>query len=489
MTASTPRPTAHEPTTPLFPRVTTGNPAADEILEGGFPANSINVIMGQPGSGKTIFAEQLAFHNAESPGVADARPVLYLTTLSEPLAKVVSYLQRFAFYDEAKLGTTVLYDDLGAALAEGGVEALVPHVREAITTLSPKLLVIDSFKVLHDLEPSALVMRRMMSELAGLLTAYDVTTFLVGEYTEAHIAQYPEFAVADAIVQLARHQLTARDERYIRVFKLRGSSYREGIHGLRITNDGLAIFPRLVSPEIPEGYEIELVRVPSGVPGLDAMIGGGLWRGSTTLLAGQTGAGKTTMALQFALEGVRRGEPSLYVNFQENPTQLVRLVRALGMEPAEAKARGFAFLYRSSVELQIDSIIGEIHAAIRGGGVRRVVIDAVGDLANAAADQQRLLDYLYTLTQHFSVMGVTSVLTYEAPGLGATAMVGQPTHDLRFSYLTDNVVLLALADETSGRSIRILKSRNTAHDPRVHELALGDAGASVRPRPAGDRAP
>src|SRR5215207_8809074 len=129
-------------------RLTSGNPEADHILGGGFPDNSINIIMGHPGSGKTIFAEQLVFANA-----GDDRPILYLTTLSEPLAKVVRYLQGFRFFDEAKLGTEVIYEDVGPQLARDGASAIVPLLEEAIRTMSPKIIVIDSFKALHDLAP------------------------------------------------------------------------------------------------------------------------------------------------------------------------------------------------------------------------------------------------------------------------------------------------------------------------------------------------
>jgi len=462
----------------LFPRVGTGNREADDILGGGFPANSINIVMGQPGSGKTIFVEQLLFHNADAPGAEGARPVLYLTTLSEPLTKVLSYLQRFGFYDEEKLGASVVYEDVGAELTEGGVAALVPRLREIIKTLSPRVIVIDSFKALHDLEPSLSKMRCTISELAGLLTAYETTTFLVGEYAEENNTLYPEFAVADSIVELARKPLSTRDERYFRVFKLRGSVYREGYHGMRITGAGLEIFPRLVTPEIPPGYAPVLERTTSGTAGLDAMLGGGLWRGSTTLLAGPTGSGKTTIAMHFALEGIRRGEPSLYVHFQENPTQMARLIRAFGTEPADAESRGLHLLYASPVELQIDSIVVEIFRLIRDGGIRRVVIDAVGELYAAATDSDRLHDYLYALVQHFAVSSVTSMLTFETVGLGGVSAAGQ---NIRFSYMSDNIVLLELVMERdqTRRTVRALKTRNSAHDPAVRELEIGSGGARV----------
>ncbi|HXT49060.1 MAG TPA: ATPase domain-containing protein, partial [Gemmatimonadaceae bacterium] len=165
------------PTTALFPRIHTGNDQADEVLSGGFPANSINILMGQAGTGKTIFAEQLLFHNASSD-----RPILYVTTLSEPMTKVISYVQRFSFFDENKLGTDIQYEDLGALLASDGPAALVPWLRTAIQNLSPKIIVIDSFRAIHDLSDSAPEMRRMISDLAGLLSSYDVTAFLLGEY-------------------------------------------------------------------------------------------------------------------------------------------------------------------------------------------------------------------------------------------------------------------------------------------------------------------
>src|SRR5687767_11735440 len=158
-------------------RMSSGNSEADHILGGGFPSNSINIIMGHPGSGKTIFAEQLIFHNANK-----SRPILYLTTLSEPLAKVVRYLDGFSFYDESKLGTQVIYEDVGPQLARDGAQALLPVLREAIRTLSPQIIVIDSFKAVHDFSPSVADRRRLVYEMTALLTSYGTTAFLLGEY-------------------------------------------------------------------------------------------------------------------------------------------------------------------------------------------------------------------------------------------------------------------------------------------------------------------
>ena len=204
-------------------RIRTGNAQLDDILGGGFPANSINILMGEPGSGKTILAERLIFENARTSD--EGRPILYLTTLSEPLEKVVRYLQQFDFYDDEKLASgAIVYDSLGRELETQGISALVPKLKEVIKTLGPKIIVIDSFKAIHDLSTSVPDMRRMLYEVSSLLTAYDTTALLLGEYSEDMISTLPEFAVADGMVELARTKRSTRDERYLRVLKLRGSA-------------------------------------------------------------------------------------------------------------------------------------------------------------------------------------------------------------------------------------------------------------------------
>lgn len=452
-------------------RVSTGSAQADRVLGGGFPVNSINMVMGEPGTGKTLFAQQLVFHNA-----GGDRPILYLTTLSEPLTKVVKFLQGFTFFDIERLGGDVIYDEVGTELAEEGVQVLVEKVKERILAIGPKIIVIDSFKALHDIAPSMAAMRQVVHELAGLLTAYDTTAFLVGEYSEHQMAVLPEFVVADGIVELLRLEAGMRDERFFRVRKLRGSSYREGLHAIRLTDGGVELYRRLVTPQFPPDYLPVRERVETGVAGLDQMLSGGLWRGSTTLLAGPTGSGKTTIGVQFVLHGIRNGEPCLYVHLEENPTQFRQLIHDHGGPP---DAEQLHTIYTSPVELQIDSVIDELFQLIRQHGIRRLVIDALGGLVTAARDPQRLHDYLYALSQHLAVNGVTTLMLFETARPGVTGSYGI---NAPFSHLSDNILLLEvdIAEEITRRKLRVIKTRASSHDPRVREIAISAGGVEVR---------
>lgn len=453
-------------------RVTSGNAQLDEILDGGFPASSVNIIMGEPGSGKTILAERLVFANA----VLGDRPILYLTTLSEPLEKVVRYLQGLAFYDEEMLASgTVVYESIAEELHSGGIGALVPRLKTAIKTLTPKIVVIDSFKAIHDIATSVPDMRRMLYELAGLLAAYDTTVFLLGEYGDEDVAVFPEFAVADGMLQLVRRPRGTRDDRFLRVLKLRGSSYLEGLHAFRLTGNGLAVHPRLTSPGVPRQYDAREDRILTGTKGLDAMLGGGLWAGSSLLVAGPTGAGKTTLALQFILEGLMRGEAGLYVNFQENPTQLARAISSLGWTMDDAFASGLHLLYASPVEMQIDSILTALFATIERGNVQRVVIDSLGDLVGAAEDSNRVFNYLYALGQNLAVRHVSNLMTLETRQLAEHVLAGQ------ISALSDAIVILGT--ERNGdrvrRTLQVTKARGLEHELDVRSMLITAAGVEV----------
>lgn len=451
-------------------RVSTGNQAIDRILDGGFPAQSINIVMGAPGTGKTIFAEQLAFANRSD------RPVLYLTTVSEPLAKIITYLHEYTFADPADIGTRVIYESLAEALTDP--DKLEDTVSGLIQRHRPCVIVIDSFKAMADLVPERSRWRRLLYGLAGLLTAYDATTFWVGEYRSDSLSELPEFAVADGILELSRSQTGTRDDRYLRVVKLRGSSFLDGYHYFAVKPEGLEVFVRLVTPNGPAAYKPAAERLTSGVTGLDDMIQSGWLRGTSTIVAGPSGAGKTAVGLHFLREGVACGEPGLLVSFQENPTQIRRAIDAFGWSAAELLGPGkLDVLYMSPVELQIDSIVTEAFRRIEEQGVRRLVIDAVGDMERGARDGVRYRDYLYSLTQYVAAHGLTAMFTLETVDSHHPARAGTGRE---ISPMSDNLLLLGMhLEEDLLRTIRVLKSRGSAHDGKRYPLRITDRGLHV----------
>jgi circadian clock protein KaiC len=385
----------------------------------------------------------------------------------------VTYLQRFDFFDPEALGATVHYQDMGADLAREGPEIVLDRLREAIKELGPRVIVIDSFKAIHDLADSSARMRRLISEMAGLLSAYDTTAFLVGEYAREDVPRSPEFAVADGILEFSRRGSPSRDERFVRVLKLRGSSYLEGKHAFRINKGGLEVFPRLVSPDRPARYEVVDERITSGVAGLDEMLAGGLRRGSGVLLVGAPGSGKTTLGVSFAAAGVQAGEPALFVHLQENPTQLAQAISGLGLDLRDLRAKGLHLLYSSPVELQIDRLVVEIFRMVKEKGIRRVAIDSVDEVAMAATDPSRFHDYAYALLQQLAADDATTVFTMESRG-------SRMNRDLRIFSLTDVILELGVElREPPHRFVRVLKARGIDHELAPRTMVIEAGGIRV----------
>jgi len=457
----------------MIDRIATGCVGLDEVLHGGIPANTITVLMGAPGTGKTILAEGFAFFNA-----TEERPALYLTTLSEPLEKFIFHGQHYSFFDPEKVGKSVIYEDLGIIVRKVGIEKLAETVADMIANYKPAFLFIDSFKGLNELLQSTLERRTVIYDLATVLSAYHCTSFLIGEYSTEMTTDLAEFAIADVVLNLLKYSTNVREQRFLRVEKLRGSDSIPGLHAFSITSDGIQMYPRLLSPRVAPTYEPKVERVNSGIVGLDEMIDQGFWRGSTTLVAGPSGSGKTILGLHFIREGARRGEPGLYLGFQENPSQMARIMLNLGWNATELLENGnFELMYRSPVEMQLDSVAAEIFQRVHAGKIKRIVIDALGDLERRSIDRQRFADFIYALTQWFAVENVTCMMTIEVRELFEVHHIS----DQEISNMSDNLVLMGFTPGTEmKRTIRIIKTRGSSHDNRQHEVEIDAKGVVVK---------
>lgn len=450
-------------------RLTSGNEHLDGILGGGFPAHAINLVAGPPGSGKTILAQQYVFHNATA-----ERPAVYLTTVSEPLEKVLRYGQTLTFFDAKAIGRAVFYADLGEPLSTEGLRGVLERIDQLVKEYRPAILVLDSFKALHPYAEDPGEFRRFLHRLAGRLSAFPVTSLWIGEYDSAELSTVPEFAVADAIVHLTSDRIGHRQLRVLEVIKLRGSAFQSGGHAYRLSDAGIDVFPRLADPVDPSAYPTPAQRTSSGIAALDTMLADGYWPGAATLVAGPSGSGKTLIGLHFVVSGARRGEPGIIATFQENPTQLERVAQGFGWSLAED---GIELLYRSPVNLLVDEWVYELIATIERTGARRVLIDSLGDLGFAAGDQAGYREYLYSLVQRCARQGVSLLMSYELADLFEVTRLSE----MGISHLSDNVLLLQYLRQQGRikRTLTVLKTRASLHEPQVKEFTITSAGVTL----------
>ncbi|HUP87962.1 MAG TPA: ATPase domain-containing protein, partial [Longimicrobiales bacterium] len=278
----------------------------DTVLGGGLPEFSFSVIAGGPGSGKTTMAQQIVF----AAGTAD-RPALFFTVLGEPALKMLRYQSQFDFFDSSKIGTAVRLVNLTDEVAKLDFNAVLQRIIAEVERVKPRVVVVDSFRSLANpmtgvTESSQLEVAQFIQRLAHYLATWEVTTFLLGEYTDAEFSG-PLFTVADNVIRLS--QVTDRNSvvRKLQVMKSRGRAAMPGLHTFRIATCGVYIFPRILDRHLGRKRK-KVTRQGSGVPGLDVLMGGGIPRGDAVMVSGPAGSGKTTFARQFLLEGLRAGE-------------------------------------------------------------------------------------------------------------------------------------------------------------------------------------
>jgi circadian clock protein KaiC len=453
----------------LIERLSTGNDRLDTILGGGLVLNSITLLVGAPGSGKTLVAEQCVFATASVD-----RPGLYLSTVSEPLDKLLRYGQSLRFFDVDQIGRSVFYDELGSVLNESGLLGALDRIDMLIKDHNPGVVVIDSFKALKAFAANEADFRRFLHELAGRLTALAISSLWVGEYTAEDAMASPEFAVADAVIEFATKRTGERSMRYLSVLKLRGSSFASGEHSYRLSSEGLVVYPRLAETPDASNDEGGNERLSSGIPALDEALGEGYWPGSATLVAGPSGAGKTLMGLHFLYAGAAGDEPGILVTFQESRTQLSRIVDSFGWSLTDP---AITIMDCSPVDFYIDELVYQVMSSVDDTGSKRIVIDSLNDLVAGTPDVIRFREFCYSLVQRLARGGISLMATLECPELFRITRLSE----LGMSHIADNVVLLQHlhSGHELKRALTVLKTRGGSHTSAVREFHISSEGISL----------
>lgn len=465
-------------------KLPTGVPGLDEILGGGLPEYSFNIIAGAPGGGKTTLAHQLMFANA-----TPERPALYFTVLGEPALKMLRYQQQFEFFDPTKLNTAVRFINLSQVVLEKDLDAVLSEIVNEVEAASPGLVVVDSFRTVVRKASGGTgeaELQGFVQRLALHLTSWQATTFLIGEYTEGEIRDNPVFTVADSLFWMFQQVERNSIVRKFQVMKLRGQASVPGLHTFRITDAGVQTFPRTFGLSGRSKKSRDRPRLSSGIAELDEMLGGGIPEGDSLLVAGPSGTGKSVLATQFISAGLRRGEPGIVVIFEERPEEYSERAANLGMDFETPLREGkLSLIYLRPLDLSVDETIREILDAVERTGAKRVSIDSLAgfEMALAPGFRADFRESLYRMIGALTRTGVTIVSTVEV----LESFTALPLSTYSISFLSDDIIRLRYV-EIEGQLRKVLmvvKMRAGDHSKDIREYSITAKGLVLGERLTG----
>jgi circadian clock protein KaiC len=465
----------------VITKLATGVPGLDEVLGGGIPEFSFNLIAGAPGVGKTTIVQQIMFANATR-----ERPALFFTVLGEPPVKMLRYQQQFAFFDPARVGEDIHFINLSEEVLHRNLDSVLERISREVEGRSPSVVVVDSFRTVVRTaeEPglSELDLQYFLQRLALRLTSWETTSFLIGEFAEGE-SRNPVFTIADGVIWLLNEVERNSTVRKLRVTKIRGQPAMSGMHSLRINSDGIEVFPRIPEKEPVRPRKKVEDRQSIGVKALDEMMGGGVPVGDSVMLTGPTGSGKSILATQFVTAGFEKGECAVIAVFEEHPEQYIQRAVLLGFPLDRMIAEGrLDVLYLRPIDLSVDETLQTIRDRVLKLGATRLVIDSMSGFEVALAPTFRLdfRESYYRLLRALTTLGITVISTIE---------VVESSDYLRFapynvSFLSDVIIAMRYI-ELKGelkRVIAVIKMRSSAHSSELrlfevtsHGLQIGDS--------------
>jgi circadian clock protein KaiC len=454
----------------------TGVRGLDEIIGGGLPEFSFNLIVGAPGCGKTTLAHQIIFANA-----TPQRPALYFTILGEPALKMLRYQQQYSFFDPAKVNEAIRFINLSHLVTEDDLDGVLKEISSEVEAFNPGIVAVDSFRnVVRKGSTSESELQTFVQRLALLLTSWEATTFLIGEYSEEEMSENPVFTVADGIFRLTQNVERNSVVRKLQIIKMRGQFSVPGLHTIRITGDGLQAFSRTLGLGGKRMRSAKKRRLSIGIPELDKMMGGGILEGDSVLVSGPSGTGKSALATKFLAEGLRQGEPGVAAIFEERPASYAGRAASLGLDLETPQTNGMLeMLYLRPLDLSVDETMREILDAVTRLNAKRLVIDSlVGfEMALAPGFREDFRESLYRMIAALTGAGVTIFTTVE---IEDTFTSMQFSH-YAISFLTDDIIRLRYA-EIEGqlrKLIVVIKMRGGNHTKDIREYVITDEGVVI----------
>ncbi len=450
-------------------QVTTGIKGLDAILDGGFLRPSIILIAGTAGTGKTTLVMQSLFNSAKNEEVC-----MYITALSEPIAMINNFMSRFSFYNISLLGKgNVKYVPIGIDIIHDGSEAIIREMERNIEIIKPDRVVIDPVNVFaYGLDDES--QRKFYYDFFTSMKGWNSLVLLTGEFIEEELIKSTLGYMVDGIIYISNEPFYETNIRYINVLKMRGQDFLGGKHSCKIKKDGFMIYPR-VRPRIRTSISNE--RISTGIKGLDKMTDGGFKLGSSILVSGSSGTGKTILGTQFIMEGLTKNEPCVIVSLEEEMEQIRENSNTFKWNLQEFENKNLLKLISPleydayELALQIEETIDNIKAV-------RLLLDGTGRLQRMLPRYAQLPEYMGSISNILKKRNVTAVYTNETSNLtGATQITGTG-----ISPFIDTVILLRYVEIKSEmrKAISVLKMRGSDHDKEIREMVISKNGAEIK---------
>ncbi|QDV39592.1 ATPase domain-containing protein [Tautonia plasticadhaerens] len=465
----------------MMTRLSTGIPALDDVLRGGLLPGESYLVRGSSGTGKTTLGMQFLMAGARR-----GEPALYVS-LTEPEAVIRRSAERRGWgldgihvldlharagpEETTPEGTYTIFHPAEVELAPA-----TRRIAEAIEGLGPARVVFDNLSEVGFLSRDPIRYRRQVAALKDSLMERGHTALFLAE-SNRHQFDEDILSLVQGIIQVDRdHRRDGRERRALRVEKYRDSDFASGDHALDIEQHGLVVYPRMLATE--HGRDFPREALGSGVAELDRQLGGGIDRGTVTLIAGNSGAGKTTVGLGFLAEAARRGERAVAYSFEEGAPEILTRCEALGLGVRGLIERGLLEVTKvNPLVLYPDQFAARVREEVEGRGTRLVMIDSLNGYLATMPDESCLVSHVSQLASYLNRMGVATLLTLELPTLNQS----DEAHRLGLSHLVDTILLLKLFEAEGGLRIAsgVIKRRLGGHDRAFRDLEITPEGVRV----------
>ncbi len=449
----------------------------DAVLGGGFPAHRLYLIDGDPGTGKTTLALQFLLE-----GVRQGEPVLYVT-----LSETREELRAMADSHGWSLDGITIHELANDESLRPDTQYTVFHpsevelsdtmttVFQTIERVRPRRAVFDSLSEMRLLARDALRYRRQILALKQFFIGRQCTVLLLDDRTSAGGDQQLQ-SLVHGVVRL--EQLAPEyggERRRLRIVKLRGLEFRGGYHDYTIKTGGIHTYPRLIAAEHHEPFAQEML--PSGLPALDALVGGGLGRGTTTLIMGPAGSGKTLVASHFVAAAAKRGEHAAMFLFDEGRATLLAGTKGVGIDLQPHIDAGRITLQQiDSAELSPGEFVHRVRDVVENRSARVVVVDSLNGYASSMPEERFLAAHLHELFTYLRQRGVVTIVIMSQHGI-----IGNMQSSVNVSYIADAVVLTRFFEAQGAvrKAISIVKKRASGHEETIRELKVTSQGLQV----------